>query len=233
MEPLEHAPLPASAEYAERAVSQLLLDALPSAALLTDPDGRIVAINGEAELLLGWVAPVLQGQSAHELFDCRAQDGAGAVEECPIKRILRGGKAEPAARMRVRCRGDTVKQIEYRCVPYPTAKGVGAMLAFHDLSRQTALEKDLRRLASIAEESPIAVVELNEDGNLVHANPAMMSLVEQFGFRADAHPAILPPSIVKIVAQCLHSRSRAEVVEVHLADCHYEWKLIAVPRENL
>ena len=79
MEPLEHAPLPASPADTERAVSQLLLDALPSAALLTDPDGRIVAINGQAELFLGWVAPVLQGQSAHELFDCRAEAGASSA----------------------------------------------------------------------------------------------------------------------------------------------------------
>jgi signal transduction histidine kinase len=223
----------ASAEYAERAVSQLLLDALPSAALLTDADGRIVAINGQAELLLGWVTAALEGQPAHELFDCRLEDHAGALDECPIQKVLQGGKAEPAARMRVRCRNDCLKQIEYRCVPYPTAKGVGAMMAFHDLSRQSDLEKDLRSVASIAEESPIAIVELNEDGNLVHANPAMMSLVEQFGYRADARPAILPSSIAKIVAQCLHSRAQAKVVEVHVGDSHYEWKLVAVPRENI
>jgi PAS domain S-box-containing protein len=211
----------------------LLLDALPSAALLTDAAGRILAVNSQAELLLGWVAPVLEGQSAHELFDCRLEDRGGQVDQCPIEKVLRGGHGEPAARMRIRCRGDTVKQIEYRCVPYPTGKGVGAMLAFHDLTRQTDLENDLRRLASIAEESPIPIAELNEDGNLIHANPAMMSLVERFGFRADARPAILPSSIVKIVAQCLQSRAQAEGVEVHVGDSHYEWKLVPVARENL
>jgi signal transduction histidine kinase len=232
MEPLEPRMLPPSAEYAERAVSQLLLDALPSAALLTDADGRIVAANGQAELLLGWIAPVLEGQLAHELLECRLEDPAG-VDECPIEKVLRGGHIEPTARMRIRCRGENAKPIEYRCVPYPTLKGLGAMLAFHDLTRQTDLEKDLRRLASIAEESPIAIVELNEDGNLIHANPAMMSLVEQFGFRTDARPAILPSNIVKIVAHCLHNKSRAELVEVHVGDSYYEWKLVPVPRENL
>jgi signal transduction histidine kinase len=88
-------------------------------------------------------------------------------------------------------------------------------------------------LASIAEESPIPIVELNEDANLIHANPAMMALVEQFGFRADARPAILPPNVAKIVGRCLHSRSPVEVLEVHVGDSYYEWKLVAVPRENL
>ena len=100
--------LPASAEYAERAVSQLLLDALPAAALLTDTDGRIVAVNSQAELLLGWVTPVLEGQSAHELFACSRQNGFDGVDRCPIGNVLHGGAVEPAARMRIRCRGDIV-----------------------------------------------------------------------------------------------------------------------------
>ena len=123
--------------------------------------------------------PVLEGQLAHELLDCRSENHADGVEECPVEKVIRGGNVEAAARMRILCRDESVKEIEYRCVPYPTARGLGAVLAFHDLTRQNELEKDLRRLASIAEESPIAIVEINEDGNLIHANPAMMSLVER------------------------------------------------------
>ena len=109
MEPLESRMLPPSAEYAERAVAQLLLDSLPAAAVLTDPDGRVVAANGLAELFLGWGAPVLEGQSAHELFDCRSENHAGDPGECPIERVLHGGNIEPSGRMAIRCRGDGVK----------------------------------------------------------------------------------------------------------------------------
>lgn len=199
----------------------------------TDADGRIVAANGRAELLLGWVAPVLEGQLAHELLDCRSENHTDGVEECPVEKIIRGGNVEAAARMRILCRDESVKEIEYRCVPYPTARGLGVVLAFHDLTRQNELEKDLRRLASIAEESPIAIVELNEDGNLIHANPAMMSLVERFGFRADARPVILPSNVVKLVAHCLKSQIQLDGVEVNVGDSHYEWKIVPVPRENL
>ena len=233
MEPVAPLLVPAGVEAAERAIAQLLLDALPSAALLTDADGRIVAANGQAELLLGWVAPVLEGQLAHELLDCRSEHHTDGLQECPVEKVLHGGTVEPAARMRIRCRDESVKEIEYRCVTYPTGRGVGAVLAFYDLTRQTELEKDLRRLASIAEESPIAIVELNEDGNLVHANPAMMSLVERFGFRADARPVILPSNVVRLVAHCLKSQTQLDGIEVNVGDSHYEWKMVPVPRENL
>ena len=39
------------------------------------------------------------------------------------------------------------------------------------------------------------IIELNKDANLVHANPAMMTLLARFGFSADARPAILPATI--------------------------------------
>jgi signal transduction histidine kinase len=224
---------PPGVDAAERAIAQLLLDALPSAAFLTDADGRIVGANGRAELLLGWVAPVLEGQLAHELIDCRSENHTDGMEECPVEKVIRGGNAEAAGRMRILCRDESVKEIEYRCVPYPLASGLGAVLAFHDLTRQNELEKDLRRLASIAEESPIAIVELNEDGNLIHANPAMMSLVERFGFRADARPVILPSNVVKLVAQCLKGQTQLDGLEVNVGDSHYEWKMVPVPRESL
>jgi signal transduction histidine kinase len=225
--------IPPSAEYAERAVAQLLLDALPSAALLTDADGKIIAANGQAELLLGWIAPVLEGQLVHELLDCRSEDNTDGADQCPIEKVLRGGNVEPPARMQILCRDERVKAVQYRCVPFPAARGVGTLLAFDDLTRQTELEKDLRRLASIAEESPIAIVELNNDGNMIHANPAMLSLVERFGFRADARPAILPSNVVKLVARCLESHSQLDGIEVNVGQSHYEWKMVPVPRENL
>jgi len=211
----------------------LLLDAVPSAALLTDANGKIIAANGQAELLLGWIAPVLEGRRVHEVLDCRSGDNADGPEECPVEKVLRGGNVEPPARMRILCRDESVKEIQYRCVPFPTPRGLGAVLAFDDLTRQTELEKDLRRLASIADESPIAIVELNEDGNLIHANPAMLSLMERFGFRADARPAILPSNVVKLAARCLKSQSQLDGIEVNVGESHYEWKMVPVPKENL
>lgn len=223
---------PHSSEAAERAVTHLLLDALPSGAVLIDPHGRVVALNLQAETFLGWSAPALEGQSVHELFACRTED-AGAAASCPITGVLGGESAAAAGNMQIRCHDDSMKPVEYRCVSYPTGRGIGALLAFRDLTGQWELEKDLRRLASIEEQSPIAIVELNEDANLIHANPAMMSLVERFGFSSVARPAILPADIEKLTAQCLRSQKELDGVEVSAGDSYYEWKLVPVARERL
>ncbi len=224
---------PQSSGAAERGVAQLLLDALPSCALVIDPEGRIAAVNLQAETVLGWRAELLEGQLAHEILDCRVESDQGLPKDCPIATVLSGGSLGTQAQMRVRCRDESLRPIEYGCVPYPTAGGRGVILAFRDLTRQMDLEKDLRRLAAIAETSPIAIVELNEDANLVHANPAMMSLLQTFGFTSEARPAILPANIEKLTLQCRETQAEIGGIEVGLKGSYYEWKLVPVSGEKL
>jgi PAS domain S-box-containing protein len=209
-------------------VVQLLLGALPSATLLTDPSGHILMVNHEAELFLGWPQSVLIGQSAHELLACYAEDREPGVPNCPISCILAGKQSAAAARMQLRCRGESMRPVDYRCTPYPMAGGVGAVLAFNDISRQLAAEKDLRSLASIAEASPVAIVELNEDANLLHANPAMMALMARFGFGANIRVAVLPENIEALTQQCLAAEMEIGNIEVNVDDHCFEWKLVPV-----
>jgi PAS domain S-box-containing protein len=220
-------------EDAPRDIVRQLLDALPSGALLTDPAGNIIMLNQQAERFLGWPAAGLIGRPAHELLDCYLEGLAAAAENCPVARILQGENTALAARMWVRCRGEAVKPVEYRCSPYPTDRGVGAILAFNDITRQLAIEKDLRSLASIAEASPIAIVELNEDANLIHANPTMMSLMDRFGFGAGLHAAVLPQQIEALTAECLSKQTEIGAIEVSIGDHCYEWKLVPVAGERI
>jgi two-component system, sensor histidine kinase and response regulator len=220
-------------EDAEQGIIQLFLDALPSAALLIDPEGKITVVNRHAERIIGWAAPSLEGQSAHQLLQCRLEDTADLAKNCPIARTLAGENSEPNTRMRVRCRGEIVKPIEYRCTSFPTGKGLGAIFAFNDVTRQLDIERDLRSLASIAEASPIAVVELNQDANLVHANPAMMSLMDRFGFSTDVRPAVLPANIETLVKESLLKQIDLDGIEVNVGEHFYEWKLVPVLGESM
>ena len=217
----------------EPGLAQLLLDALPSCALVVDPEGRIVALNLQAERVLGWGAAVLEGQFAHEILDCHDEESAHSSDGCPIARVLTGASGRPQGTMRVRCRDQAFKPIEYGCASYPTSQGRGAILAFRDLTCQIDLEKEFRRLASIAEASPIAIVELNEDANLLHANPQMMSLLQRFGFSSGARPAILPANIEKLTTQCLKTQSEIGGIEVGVKKKYYEWKLVPVNGEKI
>ena len=208
---------------------QWLLDALPAGALLIDPLGRIRAVNPQAQAILGNAASGLVGQPAHGLLACYLEGHDPVPVNCPIARVLAGENSAAAARMWLCCRGDLMKLVEFRCTRFPMADGLGAILAFNDITRQLAAEEDLRGLASIAEASPVAIVELNEDGNLMHANPAMMSLMERFGFGADVRAAVLPENLEALTRRCLATQVEVEAIEVSVGEHCFEWKWVPVP----
>lgn len=218
---------------AERGIVELLLEALPAAALLVGADGRIAAVNRQAQVILGWTAMSLEGQSAHDLMHCVAEDFHDSAEPCPIARILQGEKPEPMARLWIRCHGDGRKPIEYRCTPYPTGKGFGAIFAFNDISQQLDNEKDLRSLVAIAEDSPVAIAVLNADANLMHANPMMMTLIDHLGTGSNIRPAVLPENIEALTAQCLTTQQCINGIEVRAGDRLYVWKLVPVANQPI
>jgi PAS domain S-box-containing protein len=204
--------------------ARIWLEALPCGGFLLDRDGRIVAVNGEAELILGWSAPELEGRRADELLATtdHTPGASGRVD------MLRAHAAPERGQMLVRTADDALRPIEYSCVPVPVEDGIGAIFGFRELAHEQELEKDLRRLAAIADESPTPIVELNRDGNLIYANPAMMVLIERFGFSTDARPRVLPANISKVTEACLASGVETGTIEVSVEGNHYEWKLFPV-----
>jgi signal transduction histidine kinase len=212
---------------------QCLLDALPSGVLLIDSEARIAAANQQAELFFGWAAAGMKGQAVHEILQCHMEELGEAPDNCPVGRTLSGAPVEADARMWVRCRGEVLKPIEFRLSPFPTARGMGVLLAFYDMTRQLEVEKDLHSLASIAAASPIAIVELNEDANVIHANPAMMALMDRFGFNDDVRPVVLPENIAEIARESLRHQAEIGGIEVCAHEHYYEWKFVPAPQGKI
>jgi signal transduction histidine kinase/CheY-like chemotaxis protein len=222
-----------AALLAERAYSRAILQALPVGACVVNARGQIASLNPQGENLLGWGEAVCVGQSLHELSGCQFDDTVAKQPLCPVTQVLRTGLPAWAACILIRCRSGALRPVEYCCVPLIGPHGPGALITWRDLSNQLQLEKDLQRLASIPEESPNPIVELDAGANLIYANPAMMALMDQFGFGADAFPAILPSHIVHIVNECLQSDANRRSIAVTQGEKHYEWTFFPLPQVGL
>src|SRR3989304_6491714 len=136
---------PRGLEIEERHVTQLLLEALPAGALLIDAEGLVVALNLQAESLLGWDAPALAGKPVHEILDCRFDDASDSAHDCPISAALSGEKINPGGPIWLRCRDGNLKPVEYQCVQFPLPPGPGLILTCRDLSRRMALDPNASR----------------------------------------------------------------------------------------
>ena len=203
--------------------NKALLNSLAMAVCTLDERGVIMALNQEALRLLGWGESFCQGKSFHDLTGCCAVLPQDSIGECPIVQVIQSGRSTWVSRARLHCRGDAIRVVDMTCVPLVDHGDTGIVLSLRDLALQMQIEDDRHRLASIPEESPFPIVELNTQANMLYANPVMIRLIAQTGFREQGHSRALPPDIEKIATQCLSDGRSMQDVEVDVGSKQYAW----------
>ena len=217
----------------EVAAAQALLQAIPLGICTVDPAGQILSLNTEAERLLGWSETACSGMALHDLLACWLVTPGTTQATCPVTQVLSTGRPVWAACTTIRCRDGSSIPVEYTCMPLPAVGSAGAVVSFRDLRNQLQTEQELVRLASVPQESPLPIVELDAEAHLTYANPAMMVLMEQCGFDQDALPAVLPPGTTRIARACILAGESRQGLEGGAAGKYFEWTFCPIPQAGL
>jgi PAS domain S-box-containing protein len=217
----------------EVAAAQALLQALPLGICTVDSAGRILSLNTEAERLLGWSETACSGMALHDLLACWLVIPDATQATCPVTQVLSTGRPVWAACTTIRCRDGSYLPVEYTCMPLPAVGNAMAVVSFRDLRNQLQTEQELVRLASVPQESPLPIVELDAEAHLIYANPAMMGLIEQCGFDQDALPSVLPPGTARIARECILAGESRQRLEGGAAGKYFEWTFCPIPQAGL
>lgn len=206
-----------------------LFDALALGLFVLDDLGRILSVNHEAARLLGWSESSCSGHSLHDLVNCTYVHPSSDEALCPIQHVVQTGKPAWTAHALLRDRSGHLKPVEYKCIRLDMPTQAGVLFSFRDLSHQLQLERDHDRLASIPEESPFPIVELDGDGNLLYANPVLMKLLATYGFAPSGFPAVLPHDVIELGTQCTRSHQTVKDREVSVDGHWYSWTFCPIP----
>lgn len=209
--------------------NKALFDALAIGIFVLDGKGRILSVNHEAARLLGWSEASCDGLFLHDLIDCTYVEPSTDESLCPIAHVLETGRPAWTSQAALRDRTGQLKPVEYKCIRFDMPAQAGILFSFRDLSHQLQLERDHDRLASIPEESPFPIVELDRDGNLLYANPVLMKLLATFGFLSSGFPAVLPRDVLDIASECMGSHTTVKDREVVVNGQWYSWTFCPIP----
>jgi PAS domain S-box-containing protein len=212
-----------------RTFNKALFDALAIGIFVLDAQGRILSVNHEAARLLGWSEASCDGHFLHDLIDCTYIEPSTDENLCPIAYVLETGRPAWTSEAVLHDRMGQLRPVEYKCIRFDTPAQAGILFSFRDLSHELELERNHDRLASIPEESPFPIVELDREGNLLYANPVLMKLLATFGFRSSGFPAVLPENVLDITAQCTGSHITVKDREVVVNGQWYSWTFCAIP----
>ena len=203
--------------------NKTLFDALAIGIFVLDAQGRIVSANHEAARVLGWSEASCHGRLLHDLIDCTYVQPSTDEPLCPVGFVLRTGTPAWSPQAGLRDRTGQLRPVEYKCIRFDMPAQAGVLFSFRDLSHQLQLERDHERLASIPEESPFPIIELDGEGNVLYANPVLMNLLATFGFLASGLPALVPNDLIEIAAQCTESHEVVKDREVSVNGQWFSW----------
>ena len=139
-----------TAVFEEKERAQVTLQSIGDAVITTDAAGRIDYLNPVAESLTGWTKPEAQGKPIAQVLNL-VHEASREVSENPVMRCLREGRVIGVSDQTVLVnRGGREIAIQESAAPIRDRGGgvIGAVMVFHDVSKERRLRRALSYQAS-------------------------------------------------------------------------------------
>jgi PAS domain S-box-containing protein len=200
----------------------LIFEASGEAMFVTDREGRILSLNPVAQQLVGRHQYVI-GTMFHELVKCfssrEGNDGG-----CPLVHTMQTGEVTMVSSHQwLRADGS---EIEITATLWPRYHGrerVGVIVVCRDLTVEREAERDVQRVARLAEDAPNPIVEFDEDGNMLYANTAMVELLNYGTSVQGRVESVFPPNLADVLNRCCMSQQPIVRLEYRVEDRVLAW----------
>ena len=152
----------------------LLWDAVPVGICLLASDQTVVFVNRMVARLLRRSAADCAGKMFSDLIG-QSLNVKNPLHSTGVLKFQ--AEADAAATEAADRDADEVPAltvIEWEQLRLSGIPSVSTLLTLRDITRECELEQDRDRLATVAEESPYPIVEIDRDGNILYVNPAMV-----------------------------------------------------------
>jgi PAS domain S-box-containing protein len=210
-----------------------LLDSIHIGICQVNTQGQILSLNLEGARILHRTEKSCLGQSFHEQVGCLHVDLITQEESCPIERTIKTGKSIWTPQLLIRRPSGETRWVEFQCTQLTDPHNPGALIIFRDLSQQLQQHEEHQHLASMPEESPNPIVEVDTQGCLAYANPTMIRLLDTYGFREDGVPEVLPATMTQIAMECLKTITPMRGLTVVVENSHFDWTFSPIQGQGL
>ncbi len=178
-----------------------LFEASPDPQIIVNSEGIIEQANARCFAVLGYKYQELIGQSVEILLPENMRQ-----RHADLRRMFnRSPGARPMGRGELAClrKDGTVIPAEISLTPITVDEQVSVCAVIRDVSERKEAERELHRLASFPELSPIPIIEVSSDGKITYTNPAARRTFVKFDVAGTSHPAL--QDLEEIIATTIES----------------------------
>ncbi len=209
-----------------------LLEGLPLATVILDTDLTVLAINREGHRLLGPRFYSSTVRSFPSLWSILTKSDTTTIT-AQLNGVLKSRRPTSVTQHLLLRKATHPVPVEWTCAPGTFNGKTVLILSIRDVSHELELEQDCNRLAAIAEESPLPMIELDRHMSLLYANPAMISLLSRFGYNLEGFPNVAPQNLPNLVQRCLATNYVVHDEAVVLPEASFSWTFCPVPTHGV
>lgn len=207
----------------------LILESAAEAIFVTDRNGRILSLNPVAWQLVGRDQDPV-GLTFHDLFGCAAAE-KNSYPVCPLEQTTRTGEVTMLPLHEWHRPDGSVVEMALTFWPRVQAgERVGVLVVCRDLTQEREAERDVQRVARLAEDAPNPIVEFDQDATMLYANTAMVELMNRVGVAGGRMEATLPNDLHEILWSCIRDQRPVGPVEHSAGDCILAWSFFPIGR---
>ena len=200
----------------------LILEASSEAIVIANQTGRILSLNPTAQQIFGR-ARDLTDRTFHDLVGCMAQ-----LEEetpyCPFTRMMSTGEVAMIPGHQWTREDGTQFDLSISFWPRMVRGArVGGAIVVRDLTNAMEAQRDIQRVARLAEDAPNPIVEFDSAGAMLYANTGTMDFMTECGVLEEGIEVIFPPTLSDILHACLASDTPVPRVEHPVANRIIAW----------
>ena len=209
---------------------RVTLASIGDAVLVTDAAGRVTFVNPAAASLTGWGETEALGQPVQNVFRVINEQTREPADDV-IRRVLDEGRTVALANHTdLVARDGREIPVEDSAAPIRDARGcvTGAVLVFHDVTRQRRDRELVRSAALFPEENPSPVLRAASDGTLLFANQSAAALLADWRCEVGKQT----PAFVHQAATGALAGKVTQDLEIELGERSLSFSLVPVPERN-
>jgi diguanylate cyclase (GGDEF)-like protein/PAS domain S-box-containing protein len=200
-----------------------LVQASPLAIVTLDGESRVTLWSPAAESMFGWREEEVLGERLPIVPDDRWD------EHVSLRQRVLAGERFIGIEVHRRDRAGAAIDLRISAAPLRDGQGKvqGMALLFEDINDRKRAERAIRRLASMPEQSPDPVVELDLAGNALYVNQAARSRFPDLQALGSWHPALA--DVASVLPRFRHGEQRSFSFEVAHEQSVYHLMIYYVP----
>ncbi len=221
---------------------QLFFTQFPEGIIRINTQGVILDMNYRAELLLGWEKSELSTTHIHDYLCPEAAELSHIAAKClfseeTIKKLIDNMNNstdlfEQYEQWWVRKDGEYIN-VDIKLFIVINRQGEQEIiLFFSDCSEKKFSHKETENLSQFPELNPSPVLQVNTEAVITYANPAMTTLMADYGFSEQGIPNVMPDDLQQIIERCNHDNSSIINIEKHYEQKWYNWNFHKVSKNG-